>query len=467
MKKIVSLFVCFVICFSLFSFTAFAEKNGDWVYKHENIKWQFHASTGTLTVSGNGRMHDYGNIITGGLIEESIACNNTEIKHIVIEEGITYIGEYSFEYCKNTETVSLPDSLREIGDYAFAESCGNLTSIAIPAGVRRIGSNAFTSFNMKIDKLNEIKFYGNPPVIEENGLFTNFKGVVFYPCFDSWTEEVMQNYENSSQTDIVWKEWSAPVLDDIEEIFLDLEYGSWYIPAVEAVYTAKVMKGTEKGFDPNLKLTREQAIQILYNMKPRNDSLYNGDTGFIDVPQEHWAARAVKWAKENDISNGIGQDRFGLGQLLSREQFATLLANYTQTEGFDTSKGKDISTFEDHKNVSDWAKKGIEYCVEIGVIKGTEKNTLNPKGEASRTEIAQMISNYLNFRNSVVKIVFNANEGECNESIRFIIKGEAVGELPVPVREGCEFNGWIYNAHFTATADSIFKADIELLATWK
>ena len=68
---------------------------------------------------------------------------NTELKSIVIPEGVERIGRETFRGCTSLETVILPSTLKEIGDYAFYE-CANLKEIVFPEGLERIGGQAFS-----------------------------------------------------------------------------------------------------------------------------------------------------------------------------------------------------------------------------------------------------------------------------------------------------------------------------------
>lgn len=467
MKKIISMLICLILTVGIIPFSCFGAETENWEYTYENIKWSFNAESGTMTVSGMGKMPDY-----DGLMSISFAYRDDSIRHVVIEEGITYIGECSFYLCENIETISLPKSLREIGDYAFMGSAELLKELEIPAGVREIGLFAFNPSN----NWECIRFYGNPPEIatpadygfatKENTLVMNFNGIIYYPWFaEGWTVPVQVEYEQSPGAMIIWKTWDAPRFDHIEEIFLDLSYSSWYIPAVDYVYNNNIMKGTESGFAPNAKLTREEAIQILYNIDGNN--YWDGkETGFTDVSVKHWAAPAISWAKKNGITQGIGNGIFGLGQPLTREQLATLLTNYADKIGFDITKGKDLSGFNDHENVSDWAKDGLSYCAEIGVIKGTDKNTILPKGLASRAETAQMFCNYFSYKSSFYRISFNACEGNCEETVRFVKAGDTIGALPLPTKEGYKFDGWRDQLNDRITADTVITEDSVLYAEW-
>ena len=92
---------------------------------------------GVLTISGTGPMANYTQ--DGGKPWEA---RKSRITSIVVENGVTTIGEYAFRNCVNLESISLPEGLKTIGQYAFND-CDKLESLAIPAGVT-IGKDAFS-----------------------------------------------------------------------------------------------------------------------------------------------------------------------------------------------------------------------------------------------------------------------------------------------------------------------------------
>jgi hypothetical protein len=98
-------------------------------------EWKFDKTTKTLTISGKGAMPDYPNYPTSSPFRSSI-------EKLVIQNGITHIGNYTFHGCKSLISVTLPNSVTSIGNFAFSE-CENLTSITIPNSVTSIGTNSF------------------------------------------------------------------------------------------------------------------------------------------------------------------------------------------------------------------------------------------------------------------------------------------------------------------------------------
>jgi len=105
-----------------------------------NLTWNLDAS-GTLTISGNGAMDDfemYNSDIPLVPWGEYLQAN---INTVIIDEGVTHIGNNAFRDWFSIKKVTLPSGLKSIGNDSF-RSCG-VTEITIPDGVTSIGEGAF------------------------------------------------------------------------------------------------------------------------------------------------------------------------------------------------------------------------------------------------------------------------------------------------------------------------------------
>lgn len=136
MKKVLALLALLAAVCGLLTFSAAAESAAASGICGENLTWTLDAA-GTLTVSGTGAMKDYHFYNDAPWYQ-----SRDSIKAVVVESGVTTIGEYAFYGCSNLSSITLPESVTTIGGYAFYD-CRSLSSITIPEGVTTIGGRAF------------------------------------------------------------------------------------------------------------------------------------------------------------------------------------------------------------------------------------------------------------------------------------------------------------------------------------
>ena len=103
----------------------------------DNVTWTYNEDTHTLTISGNGEMYNY--------MWNNLGPWNSfrqDILSLLIEEGVTSIGNYTFYECSSLTSVTIPNSVTSIGEWAFCD-CSGLTSVTIPNSVTSIEGGAF------------------------------------------------------------------------------------------------------------------------------------------------------------------------------------------------------------------------------------------------------------------------------------------------------------------------------------
>ncbi len=138
--KFLSVFLAVLMIFSIIPITASAATSGKC---GDNLTWTFDDSTDTLTISGTGEMYDY----NGSDLNNGPWKNYREkCKTIIVNNGVTKIGQDAFRWFLNVTNITLPDSLIIIDEYAF-EYCDSLTSVTIPNSVTTIGKDAFSGCN--------------------------------------------------------------------------------------------------------------------------------------------------------------------------------------------------------------------------------------------------------------------------------------------------------------------------------
>ena len=109
----------------------------------ENLTWSIDVDGGTLTISGTGAMWNYSEIFVGdGDSHTTAPWYVYSPTKLVLEKGITYIGEYAFSGCGIAGDLTLPDGVTEIGMNAFAY-CSSLTSVVLSQSVAWLDNWAF------------------------------------------------------------------------------------------------------------------------------------------------------------------------------------------------------------------------------------------------------------------------------------------------------------------------------------
>ena len=207
-----------------------------------------------------------------------------------------------------------------------------------------------------------------------------------------------------------WEKIEEEVPEESEEVeeteepetisFLDVKESDWFYEAVSYAVENGLMSGmSEDIFAPNTPLTREMLAVVLYNVEGQPESA--GVNPFTDVKADIWYTDAILWANENGIVAGYDNGAYGVGDLITREQFATILYRYAQFKGYDTTQGgMAVREFSDYENISDYARPAMAWAVNAGIMGGMDDGTLNPQGKATRAEAATML---MNFCENVVK----------------------------------------------------------------
>jgi lactocepin len=178
--------------------------------------------------------------------------------------------------------------------------------------------------------------------------------------------------------------------------FSDLDAKAWYHEGVDYALTNSLMNGVGGGkFEPDGQLTRAQLVTVLYRAAGEPDTGKQVNP-FTDVADDTWYTKAVIWAANNGIVNGVGKNVFAPDASITREQIATMLYRYA---GAEAAKEDKLSAFPDAAKVSDWAKEALNWAVASGLINGVaDANgtaSLEPQATATRAQIATILMRWL------------------------------------------------------------------------
>ena len=175
--------------------------------------------------------------------------------------------------------------------------------------------------------------------------------------------------------------------------FVDVTEDKWYYDAVAYVYQQGIMVGmSETTFEPNTTVNRAQVVQMLYNLEGQPQ--VSGDSGFSDIRDDQWYAKAVAWASANDVVAGYEDGTFRPTRAVTREEFAQILYNYAKFKGYDLSASADLGKFPDSGQVSSWAETALGWANGNGLINGHDDGRLDPKGSTIRAQAASILMNF-------------------------------------------------------------------------
>ena len=440
----------------------------------------WHYENGTLTISGSGEMYDNWTIDN-----EQWATIRDQITRVIVEEGITYIGSYSFGWCRSLSSVSLSDTVTDIGAAAFfyCESLGsivlpeNLTAIGnnafahsglraieIPAQLMYLGANAFAGCEKLCDALirsdpelsclvtgnsvfegcsslaeirveeghpflrsidgalyiedqdgsrrlnsypagreettfrlaentfsieqyafrgaqrlvevtipgtvthvgsgafqdcgglRQVSFQGSAPEFGKMDVFTGCTLTVRYPAGDpSWDGREGWNLGGSIQ----WVPYNPA------NPFLDVPVGAFYEePVIWAVENGITSGATADSFNPDGQCQRAQVVTFLWRAAGQPEPV-SGVNPFVDVKETDFYHKAVLWAVETGITNGLDATHFGPFAYCNRAQVVTFLHRAMGNP----QAGAGQSPFTDVE-AGAWYEAPVLWAVEKGITNG-------------------------------------------------------------------------------------------------
>ena len=152
-------------------------------------------------------------------------------------------------------------------------------------------------------------------------------------------------------------------------------------------------------FDPYKPMTRAMIAQVIY--KDNAPYVISPRCNKPDVDQNEWYARAINWCVDRGIMTGYddGSNLFGTNDTITREQMCKVVFGLSYSNLADASREKYDKLLETEQT-SDWAVPYVIWAVDRGVINGIDNHdgtySLDPQGELSRCQAAQVFANAIN-----------------------------------------------------------------------
>lgn len=181
---------------------------------------------------------------------------------------------------------------------------------------------------------------------------------------------------------------TVKVVDNSKD-FEDVSGNDWFEDAADFVSARGLMNGmTEDTFGHGVPTSRAMVAQILHNMEGKADHDFDGS--FADVDSDAWYADAIYWAADEGIISGVGNGNFAPDDYITREQLALMMWKYAGAE----VSNYDIASFKDCDQISAYAEMAIRWAVENGLMSGKGNGQLDPKGNATRAEVASVLMKF-------------------------------------------------------------------------
>ena len=196
------------------------------------------------------------------------------------------------------------------------------------------------------------------------------------------------------------------VVDPEQLEFTDVKPGDAFFNCIDWMFDAGYVKGYADSnvYGQNDTIKRADVVTILYRMAKGTPS-YELDlgysetqgwvTGFGDVDGNMYYAKAIGWANKLGIVHGYDDGNFRPEQNVTREELATMLANFAKVAYGEDVKLDEaaLETMPDAGSVSTFAEKAVSWCVANGLM--GNGGSINPASSITRGETTAMGYNYM------------------------------------------------------------------------
>lgn len=258
---------------------------------------------------------------------------------------------------------------------AFAKLPNYLVVVKTPWGTLAKGAQVVL-YNQNSDKIvaTEVATYGV-------AVFTKDQRLKAYTMSATWTQkETGMSFKSAPRV-------SVGKLLDMDVITV---YPTFRIGLKDTDHDAYIAGYPDGLVGPNRTLTRAEAAQIIYAlMTDESKAQYAKKAGktFVDVSKDYWAYDAITMMTKANILVGMGDGRFGPNAVMTREQFATMIAQLFMIEINQPIAGyifKDLN--------GNFADKYISLLYALGIIDGKGDNMFGPKDSLTRAQAIAIIN---------------------------------------------------------------------------
>lgn len=184
--------------------------------------------------------------------------------------------------------------------------------------------------------------------------------------------------------------------------FVDVGPHDWFFDQVQHVFEQGIMAGTgAETFSPNMNVTRAMAVQVLYNHAGRPD-VWVTHNPFNDIPVDAWYSNAVVWAAGLGIINGFDDGSFRPANYITRAHLTVMLNNFAMAFDVELPVLRVGVSFADDMDIRSYAREAIDRFFMAMIVNGLPDGRFNPHGNATRAELAAMLSGFIIYSENAV-----------------------------------------------------------------
>ncbi|MBQ4577386.1 MAG: S-layer homology domain-containing protein [Firmicutes bacterium] len=215
-------------------------------------------------------------------------------------------------------------------------------------------------------------------------------GMVAVIVHEDGTEEVVRQTVAGDDALEIPLDGSATIkIVDNSKDFEDVNEDDWHNDAVDFASSRELFNGTSATtFGPTENMTRGMLAVVLHNLESNPEHEHEED--FHDVHDQRYYADAVAWAAGEGLVSGYGNGAYGPDDHITRQQLAVILWKYAGCPDSDHELD-----FHDEADIADYAEAALKWANEHKIINGKGEGKLDPTGNATRAEVAQMLKNFM------------------------------------------------------------------------
>lgn len=147
----------------------------------------------------------------------------------------------------------------------------------------------------------------------------------------------------------------------------------------------------EGDFKPDNLMKREEFYKLITNVLTTVPDTSNTVISFKDVDPIEWYVPTIKVAVAAGITSGYQDGTFGIGQMISRQEAAKVVASVIQANNLDTTKT--AQSAKDAKDIGDWALSYVNLMFQKGYMQGDDEGNFRPTMALTRAEAATLLLN--------------------------------------------------------------------------